>query len=194
MRKAFLLLVLAAALFVAKAISQEIVIEPTNGHATTANHAAVLGPEANTRPSVARASSKPDAAPARSTVKRTAMAKPAETKPAAAQPAVDPPQPVEESLAPPPEPRKLPDRPQWAATAGDDSLTLQAKIANALARDPNLSSSPIQVRVDDSAITLEGHAAGGQEHLEAQRLAQSYAWNRKVIDHVEVGPGLTARK
>jgi hypothetical protein len=50
------------------------------------------------------------------------------------------------------------------------------------------------VRVDDSAITLEGHAAGGQEHLEAQRLAQSYAWNRKVIDHVEVGPGLTARK
>jgi hypothetical protein len=43
-------------------------------------------------------------------------------------------------------------------------------------------------------VTLQGRAAGGEEHLQVQRLAQSYAWNRKLVDHIEVVPSISQAK
>jgi osmotically-inducible protein OsmY len=75
-----------------------------------------------------------------------------------------------------------------------DARTLQIEIAGALARDPKLASSSIQVKVDDGGVTLEGRAAGTEEHLQAQRLTQSYAWNRKLVDHIEIVRPVSAQK
>jgi hypothetical protein len=35
---------------------------------------------------------------------------------------------------------------------------------------------------------------GTEERLQAERLAQSYAWNRKLVDRVEVSPRVSAQK
>jgi osmotically-inducible protein OsmY len=75
-----------------------------------------------------------------------------------------------------------------------DARSLQIEIASALAHDPMLAGSAIQVDVDDKSVTLEGRAAGEEEHRQAQRLAHSYAWNRKLVDHIEVAPKVTAQR
>jgi osmotically-inducible protein OsmY len=75
-----------------------------------------------------------------------------------------------------------------------DSHGLEEEIASAFARDIKLKGSSIRVKVDDDAVTLEGRAAGSEERLQAARLAQSYAWNRKVVDHVEVASRVSAQK
>ncbi len=75
-----------------------------------------------------------------------------------------------------------------------DASRLQSEIASALAHDPKLAGSAIEVSVNDNSVTLEGRVPGGQEHLQAQRLAQSYAWNRKLVDHIEVAPSMSAQK
>lgn len=75
-----------------------------------------------------------------------------------------------------------------------DDHSLQTEIASALAHEPMLADSTIQVDVDDKSVTLEGRAAGEEEHRLAQRLAHSYAWNRKLVDHIAVAPKVTAQK
>jgi osmotically-inducible protein OsmY len=75
-----------------------------------------------------------------------------------------------------------------------DSHGLEEDIASAFARDAKLKGSSIRVKVDDDAVTLEGRALGSEERLQAARLAQSYAWNRKLVDHVEVAPRVSAQK
>jgi osmotically-inducible protein OsmY len=70
-------------------------------------------------------------------------------------------------------------------TDGRDAQSLQGEISRALANDPKLAGSKIQVSVDDTSVTLRGRA-GSEEHLQAQRLAHSYAWNRKLVDEIEV--------
>jgi len=111
MNMALLLLVLAAALFVAKAISQQIVIEPTNGL-------------------------------------RTGWA-------------------------------ELRRRGKGQSAGGEIIQAGGEKLAH----------STIQVQVDESAITLRGLVGGGKQRLEAQRLAQIYAWDRKLVGRIEVGAG-----
>ena len=82
--------------------------------------------------------------------------------------------------------RSFPHGPRGRWPIREMPVALQNEIASALARDPRLAGSTIQVNVDDTAVTLEGRAAGDEEHLQAQRLAQSYAWNRKLVDHIAV--------
>jgi len=79
-------------------------------------------------------------------------------------------------------------------SATRDARSLQTEISDALAGDPKLRDSTITVRVDDELVTLEGRAAGTEELLQAQRLARSYAWDRKVVDHIEVAPMVSAQK
>jgi hypothetical protein len=199
MNMALLLLVLAAALFVAKAISQQIVIEPTNGDASKAARAQAgpnSGATVRAKPPTAT-SSRPEAkkrAPAQPPAvedktpavgekslavrEKTAEIHPA---PAAATTEAEP-----EEI---PATKRIPERPQWAMTEKSDTGALQQEIAQALAHDPKLAHSTIQVQVDESAITLRGRVGGGEQRLEAQRLAQSYAWDRKLVDRIEVGTG-----
>jgi hypothetical protein len=111
---------------------------------------------------------------------------PAETKPA------DSAAPVglkSEAAEVAPVPKKtLERRPGWAMADTRDSGGLQSEIAGALARDPRLAGSAIQVSVDDASVTLEGRATGSRQHLQAERLARSYAWNRKLVDRIQVEP------
>ncbi len=74
-----------------------------------------------------------------------------------------------------------------------DALTLQSEISSALARDPKLARSTIQINVSDVEVTLAGKANGTEERLQAERLAQSYAWNRKLVDRIEVVPSMSSR-
>jgi osmotically-inducible protein OsmY len=75
-----------------------------------------------------------------------------------------------------------------------DARSLQIEIAGALARDPKLSGSSIQVNVEEGTVMLEGRAAGTEERLQAQRLARSYAWNRKLVDHIEIVRTVSAQR
>ena len=103
-------------------------------------------------------------------------------------------EPRETALQPVEPARKFPARPAWALNDTRDSHGLEDEIAGAFARDAKLKGSSIRVKVDDDAVTLEGRAAGSEERLQAARLAQSYAWNRKVVDHVEVASRVSAQK
>jgi osmotically-inducible protein OsmY len=68
-------------------------------------------------------------------------------------------------------------------TAGAD---LQSQIQNALKNEPTLSNDNVNVTVSEDSIDLSGSVATGKEKQTAKRIAQSYAGNRKVKDHLTV--------
>jgi len=193
MHRGSLLVILGFALLTTKAISQEIVIEPTNGRAETRNHmprpaAEGSSPSAVKHPRAKSANQATNRIPTKQTATRSKP--PVQTSPAIS--AVS--EPKNETQAAPPVSKKIPTRPEWAMSATRDARSLQTEISDALAGDPKLRDSTITVRVDDELVTLEGRAAGTEELLQAQRLARSYAWDRKVVDHIEVAPMVSAQK
>jgi hypothetical protein len=200
MRKLPLILILASAILTARAISQEIVIEPTNGRAQSTNRvkrpaAMESTPAQVTKPPVEERSSPKKPAKAVSTkkkivpqLKQVSVETRTVTEPKAEET-------KNESGEAIPAPRKvIPARPGWAMNDTRDAHSLQAEIAVALARDPKLVDSSIKVSVEDGLVTLEGRAAGTEERLQAERLTQSYAWNRKLVDHIEIVGGVSAQK
>ncbi len=211
MPKGYLLLIVVAAILVAEANSQEIVIEPTNGRAPTANRqsrpAELEAVPTKTKATATSSASQP--AKQSANQERSAAGNPAkkvpvkkvapklETAPVETRPS--PPATLEtaknESAALAPPPKSVSERlPAWAMTDTRDARSLQNEIASALARDPRLAGSTIRVSVDDASVTLEGSAAGDEEHRQAQRLARSYAWNRKLVDHIAVMRKSSAQK
>jgi osmotically-inducible protein OsmY len=73
-----------------------------------------------------------------------------------------------------------------ASATASTGADLQAQIQNALKNEPTLSNDNINVTVSDDAIDLSGTVASGKEKQAAKRIAQSYAGNRKVKDHITV--------
>jgi osmotically-inducible protein OsmY len=71
-----------------------------------------------------------------------------------------------------------------AAASTDDQL--QQQIQTALKNEPTLSNDSINVNVAADKIELSGTAASGKEKKTAQRIAESYAGNRKVENHITV--------
>jgi hypothetical protein len=209
MRKQPWLLILAVGLIAVRAIAQEIVIEPTNGRASPARrlpHPAAVetGVVASKPAKVAKSATQSAAksedqsssmAPkrARKTPTTQVAAKPAPSTQVI--PSAPPTQTTAKGEAPEamPAPQKLPARPAWAMADTRDALTLQSEISSALARDPKLARSTIQINVSDVEVTLAGKANGTEERLQAERLAQSYAWNRKLVDRIEVVPSMSSR-
>jgi hypothetical protein len=221
MQKRSLLLVLAVGGLWAAAVAQEIVIEPTNGRPQSSSGSRAsrpvivnLGPIAKPNPPseikheakpaakpVAKINSPEHGAPKQVTPRQAAkhiaekqVAAKTEAAPVPSSPATAE---IAKNGAPPavtPAPKKFPMRPAWATPDTRDGASVQSEIANALARDPRLAGSFIQVKVEEDSIILEGHAAGRDERLQAERLAQSYAWNRKLVDHVEIVPRISAQK
>ena len=82
-----------------------------------------------------------------------------------------------------PQPPSGQQTPGTTAAAGGD---IQMQIQNALQKEPTLSSDNINVSVSDDTIDLNGTVASGKEKQTAKRIAQSYAGNRKVKDHLTV--------
>ena len=70
-----------------------------------------------------------------------------------------------------------------SASAGTD---IQGQVENALKNEPTLSNDSITVSVTDDTINLSGTVASGKEKQTAKRIAQSYAGNRKVKEHLTV--------
>jgi osmotically-inducible protein OsmY len=88
------------------------------------------------------------------------------------------------SQSPPTEPASSQQAP--GATAAAASGDIQMQIQNALQKEPTLSNDNISVSVTDDAIELNGTVASGKEKQTAKRIAQSYAGNRKVKEHLTV--------
>lgn len=196
MRRGSLLQVLTVAGFsVAAALAQQIVIEPTNGRPASATQhvarPAAVDAKQEAKPLKSQ-SSAPKSTAKRHPEKQTAAK--AKTAPAAEVAKIESREtvPVPATVVAPT--TKYPARPAWALNDTRDAHSLEAEIANALSHDAMLKGSAIQVKVDDDAVTLLGRAAGSEERLQAERLTQSYAWNRKVVDKIEVTPRVSAQR
>jgi osmotically-inducible protein OsmY len=73
-----------------------------------------------------------------------------------------------------------------SASSGSDSASLQSTIQDKLKSEPMLSSSSVNVTVTDATIELSGSVATGKEKQTAERIAQSYAGNRKLVNRITV--------
>ncbi len=186
---------LAAALGLsAIAAAQQIVIEPTNGKAASAkpaSHPAVV--ELATAPKPEAKAKVPKKAALTTSSNKAGKALAAKPKPTPSKTEVARHEP---NIPPPgaqPARKVYPSRPAWAMNDTRDPQALQSEIANAIAGDARLKDSAIQVKVEENSVTLEGRAAGTEERLQAERLAQSYAWNRKLVDKIEIAPRVAAQ-
>jgi len=83
---------------------------------------------------------------------------------------------------------------QPSGEAGAASETdLQSKIQKAITSEPTLASANVMVNVTADKIELSGTVPSGKDKQTAKRIAESYAGNRKVVDHMTVsGMGNTA--
>src|SRR5207302_11263423 len=73
-----------------------------------------------------------------------------------------------------------------ASSSSSDSASLQSTIQDKLKSEPMLSSSSVNVNVTDATIELSGSVATGKEKQTAERIAQSYAGNRKLVNRITV--------
>lgn len=72
------------------------------------------------------------------------------------------------------------------AAATGDMTTLQKQIETSIKNDPTLTDSSVNVNVSETAIDLNGTVGTSKAKLNAERIAQSYAQNRKVNDNLQV--------
>ncbi len=73
-----------------------------------------------------------------------------------------------------------------AAGSADDSAQLQQQIDRGIKTDPSLAQSSIAVSVNDTSVNLSGTVMSDAAKKNAERIAQSYAANRKVNNNIEV--------
>ena len=64
---------------------------------------------------------------------------------------------------------------------------LQSHIQVALTNEPTLANSNINVNVTEDEIALSGSVSNGKARQTAERIARSFAENRRVTDHLTVG-------
>lgn len=73
-----------------------------------------------------------------------------------------------------------------APAASPESAVLGPQINNALNSDPALAKDNLRVEVTDTDIILTGSVGSGREKQTAQRIAESYAANRRVVDRITI--------
>lgn len=67
-----------------------------------------------------------------------------------------------------------------------NATQIQSEIQNALSQQGTLSGSNIQVNVTDTDVELTGNVATPDQKQTAERIAGSYAANRRVVNHITV--------
>jgi osmotically-inducible protein OsmY len=78
-----------------------------------------------------------------------------------------------------------------AGVNSDATTQLQSQIQKALQNEPSLANSNVQANVSGDSIELTGTVETGKDKQTAKRIAQSFAGNRKVVDHIKVtGKGM----
>lgn len=112
----------------------------------------------------------------------------------------DPTAPTSQQPAPPPQAQQpkgqSPTVPQGEAPLPSsnvaDSASLQQQLDQAYQSEPSLNGSKIQVAVTDSQVELNGSVPTNKDKITAERIAKSYAGNRKVVDKVSVSGSATS--
>lgn len=107
----------------------------------------------------------------------------------------DPTAPTSQQPAPPPQAQQpkgqSPTVPQGEAPLPSsnvsDSASLQQQLDQAYQSEPSLNGSRINVAVSDSQVQLSGSVPTNKDKITAERIAKSYAGNRKVVDKVTIG-------
>lgn len=88
------------------------------------------------------------------------------------------------------QPQGAPSKPDatgdLSGTTMPDTGALQGQIQTAFKNDPDLRNSSIIANVTDDSIELTGTVNSGKDRQTAKSIAESYAGNRKVIDHIKV--------
>jgi osmotically-inducible protein OsmY len=75
---------------------------------------------------------------------------------------------------------------QGSMSASGDTAQMQQQIQQALQQEPSLSNDSIQANVTSDKVELTGTVANGKDRKTAKRIAQSFAGNRQVVDHLTV--------
>lgn len=82
---------------------------------------------------------------------------------------------------------QVPETPAATANPPISDSELQSQIQNSLSKEPTLSGESVRVSVTEDNIEMSGNVGSAREKLTATRIVQSYAGNRKVINHVTIG-------
>jgi osmotically-inducible protein OsmY len=72
------------------------------------------------------------------------------------------------------------------AGASGDMTPLQKQIETSIKNNASLADSSVSVNVSENAIDLNGTVGSNKAKMDAERIAQSYAQNRKVNDNLQV--------
>ncbi|HYX51881.1 MAG TPA: BON domain-containing protein [Candidatus Limnocylindrales bacterium] len=89
-------------------------------------------------------------------------------------------------------PVEMPQNGEAGGTALMSDADLQREIQNALGKEPTLSGDSVNVAVSGENIETNGTVNTAKEKLTATRIVQSFAGNRKVVNHITVGHGSTS--
>ncbi len=73
------------------------------------------------------------------------------------------------------------------ASAGNDEI--RNDIQTAFRNEPTLTSANVSVSVTDDTVTLNGTVPSGHDRETAERIARSFAGNRRVMDNITVAGG-----
>ena len=106
----------------------------------------------------------------------------------------DPTAPTTQQAAPPPQAQQpkgqSPTVPQGEAPLPSsnvsDSSSLQQQLDQAFQSEPSLNGTKIDVGVTDAQVQLTGSVPSNKDKVTAERIAKSYAGNRKVVNKVTV--------
>lgn len=63
---------------------------------------------------------------------------------------------------------------------------LEAQMQNALNKEPTLSGDTVRASVTANNIQISGSVGSAREKLTAARIAQSYAGNKKLVNHITI--------
>ncbi len=106
----------------------------------------------------------------------------------------DPTAPTSQQPAPPPQAQQpkgqSPTVPQGEAPLPSsnlaDSASLKQQLDQAFQSEPSLNGSRIEVGVTDAQVELSGSVPTAKDKITAERIAKSYAGNRKVVNKVSL--------
>ena len=80
-----------------------------------------------------------------------------------------------------------PVEPSSTGVAAVADPELEGQIQNALNKEPTLTGDSTHVTVTPDSIELSGNVNTSKEKLTASRIVQSYAGNKKVLNHLTIG-------
>jgi BON domain len=62
---------------------------------------------------------------------------------------------------------------------------VKQQIQEKLATEPDLQKTPIQAKVNNHSVVLKGTVENARQHDLAVRIAQSFAGERSIVDHIK---------